>query len=102
MNSYHGKSIQFGPIKRRQIFQAKETDVLVRHQRKSSTKTSSSTSPASREQQQMTVITMKMNPNIHVSLLDTPNLIRRYTTERKSSSSSKNRLLWRCKPQITL
>ncbi len=93
-----GKSIQFGPIKRHQIFQAKETDALVRNQRKSST----STSPASREQHQMTVLMMKINSNIQVSLLDTPNLIRRYTTDRKTSTSKKTRLLWRSKPQITL
>ena len=98
----HGKSIQFGPIKHHQIFQAKETDALVRPRRKSSTRTSTSTSPISREQQkQMTVLMMKINPNIPVPLLDTPNLIRRYTTDRKSSYS-KNRLLWRSKPQITL
>jgi len=51
----------------------------------------------------MTVIMMKVNTKLQVSLLETPNLLRRYTTETKSPSSVlKNRLLWRHKPQITL
>ncbi len=100
IHNYHGKSIQFSQIKRRNIFNAKETDALVYHQRKSSTKTSTSTSRASRERQQMSILMTKVNTKIQVSLLETPNLLRRYTTDTKSPS--KNRLLWRGKPQITL
>jgi hypothetical protein len=51
----------------------------------------------------MNVFMMKMNTKLEVSLLETPNLLRTYTTDTKSSSSaSKNRLLWRQKAQITL
>ena len=92
---HHGKSIQFGPIKRHQVFQTKETDVFVRHHR-----SSTSTSRASRGEQQaqsMSIVVMKMNSNHPIPLVETPNLLRRGTLDTKS-----NRLLCRCKPQITL
>ena len=99
-HNHRGKSFQFGQIKRNHIKQAKETDVLVRHHPKISTKTSSSTSKASREQQQMAVMMTKTNESMQISISETPNLLRRYTTDIKTSSN--NRLLWRCKPQTTL
>jgi hypothetical protein len=104
MPNSHGKAIQFGRRKHHRMCHAKETDLLVRYQRKSSTKTSTSTSKTSRDQQQMGVIILKMNnQNVKLPLVETPNLLRRYTTDTKStSSSSKNRLLGRHKSQMTL
>lgn len=96
---HHGNSIQFGPIKRHQVFQAKESDVFVRHHHRSST----STSRASRGEQQaqsMSIIVMKMNSNVPIPLLETPNHLHRGTTDTKSNR--KDRLLFRCKPQLTL
>jgi hypothetical protein len=97
------KSFQFGQRQHNHIKQAKETDVLVRYQPKSSTRTSSSASKASREQQQqqqMSVLMIKTNESIQMSVSETPNLLRRYTTDTRTSSN--NRSLWRCKPQTTL
>jgi len=48
----------------------------------------------------MNVVMVKINAKIQVSLLETPNLLRRYTIDGESSSN--NRFLWRSKPQITL
>ena len=100
-HNQRAKSFQFGQRKHNHIKQAKETDVLVRHPPKSSTKTSSSASKASRgEQQQMSVMMIKTNEGIQISISETPNLLRRYTTNTRLSSN--DRLLWRCKPQTTL
>lgn len=96
---HHSKSIQFGPIKRHQVFQTKESDVFVRQHHRSST----STSRASRGEQQaqsMSIVLMKMNPNHPIPLIETPNLLRRGTLDTKSNR--KDRLLCRCKPQVTL
>ena len=108
VHHYHAKTFQFGPNKRHHAGQAKETDGLVRHQHKNSTRTSTSTSKGSREpqcyqqqqQQHMTVVMMKTNVDMQVSIFDTPNLLRRFTTDTREASN--NRLLWRCKPQTTL
>jgi hypothetical protein len=101
----HAKIFQFGPIKNNHVYQAKETVALARQQHKTSSKTSTSTSRASREQQKqqqqlMTATTMKTNVDMQVSLFETPNLLRRYTTDTKGIAN--NRFLWRGKPQITL
>ncbi len=110
MNYKHNKRakiFQFGPIKNNHVDQAKESDALARQQHKTSSKTSTSTSRAGREQQKqqqqqqlMTVIMGKTNVDMQVSIFETPNLLRRYTTDTKGTAN--NRLLWRGKPQITL
>ena len=103
VRNQHAKTFQFGQNKRHQNYLAKETDNLVRPQKRNSGKNSTSASQASRDQQQqqhMAVLMMKSNVDIEVALLDTPNLLRRFTTDTKETSN--NRLLWRCKPQTTL
>lgn len=105
VRNQHAKTFQFGQNKRHANYPAKETDNLVRPQKRNSGKTSTSASQGSRDQQQqqqqhMTVLMMKSNVDIQVALFDTPNLLRRFTTDTKETSN--NRLLWRCKPQTTL
>ncbi|UJR13484.1 hypothetical protein I4U23_000498 [Adineta vaga] len=102
VRNHHAKIFQFDQNKRRQNHPTKETDNLVRNQHKNSTKTSTSTSRGSREhhQQHMVVAMMKTNADIQVKVFDTPNLLRRLTTDTKDTSN--NRLLWRSKPQTTL
>lgn len=101
-NYHQGKSIQFGPIKRHQVFQAKETDTFVRQHQRSSTSTSRTSRAEQQQQQQAQSIMMKINSNHHLSAssVETPNLLRRCTIETKSNR--KDRSLRRCKPQITL
>ncbi|CAF0998415.1 unnamed protein product [Adineta ricciae] len=106
VRNQHAKTFQFGQNKRHRNYVAKETDNLVRPQKRNSGKTSTSASQGSRDQQQqqrqqhMAVLMMKSNVDIQVALFDTPNLLRRFTTDTKETSN--NRLLWRCKPQTTL
>lgn len=108
----HYRTFQFaqGKCHRMSPLNAKEA-IFHHYQRKSSTRTSTSTSKTCRENhhhhhhpqtppQPMTVTVLKGNNSIQVSLSETPNLLRRYTTETRNSAQK--RLLWRGKPQITL